>query len=149
MNAEPEGEVVVRRAGGVEAVWLREDGGIPVRGAEQRKCLLPLGDSHAVDLQILGGGPLEELQRRVMAQELLHQECDPGLVPWIEVAGLARREPTVQAVAETVDQCLVAGIEQQHRGGDQLVMRQLVTAIANLHQIGQQVLPWVLGSLRR
>ena len=55
-----------------------EDRRVAVGRAEQRRDLLALLDRDVADLDVLGGGALEELQRRVEAQHLLHGQRDVG-----------------------------------------------------------------------
>ena len=113
---------------------------------EQRGDLLARLEVDAGHVGRLLGGALEQVQRRVVAQELLDQPvATAGVVADVERRPVGRREPGVQAVAEAVDARLVPGVEQQHRGRHELVRRQPVAAVARLHEVGQQV---VAGRLR-
>ena len=70
-----------------------------------------------------GRGALEQLQRGVEAQHLLDRQApasSPGRSP--------RAQHRDQPVAEDVDRRLVAGVEQQHDGRDQLVVGEARSA---------------------
>ena len=141
VHAGAEGDVRVVGAADVEGVRRRRTP--PGRGwrAQQRGDLLPRGDGDPADLDVLGGGALEQLQRGVEAHQLLDRRRQQGRVvaqPLQLVGVLEQRE---QPVAADVDRRLVAGVEQQDAGGDQLVLGQPVAlGVAHLHQVGEQVL---------
>ena len=113
---------------------------VAVGRAEQRGDLLARGDGDPADLDVLGGGALEQLQRRVEAHELLdrRRQQRPVRAQPLQLVGV--RQQREQAVAADVDRRLVAGVEQQDAGGDQLVLGQPVAlGVAHLHQVGEQV----------
>ena len=104
----------------------------------------PRADRDAVELDVGRRGALEEVQRRVVPQHLLDERGRRGRV--VVERRRARRsrwarlgEERGEAVAEAVDAGLVARVEQQHDGRDELARREPVTAVALLHERGEQV----------
>ena len=138
-HASPEAEVLGGlRAGQVEAVGVLEDGRVAVGRAEQQPQLGPLGHRHPVDLHVLQHPALEHLQGGVVAQQLVDR---PG-----QQAGLAAEPGQLVGVAEQLPPAdagevhggLVAGVEQQHHGADELVLGELVAAVDHLGEGGGQ-----------
>ena len=132
-------ETVRRREGQAGGAGVGEDGGIPIRRTQERDGPLPGRDRDAANLEVRRRRAIEELQRRVVPQELLDEGGDARVIPRVDGTRRARREPAVQAVAEAVDGCLVSGVEQQDRRRDELALGQFLAAIAHLHQVGEQI----------
>ena len=101
----------------------------------------PGGDRDPADLDVLGGGALEQLQRRVEAHQLLDRRRQQRRGrPAAACSWSGCSQQREQAVAADVDRRLVPGVEQQDAGGDQLVLGEPVAlGVADLHQVGEQV----------
>ena len=150
VDAGAEAEVRVGGAAQVEPVRVGEHRRVPVGRAQQRGDLLARLDRDRPDPNRLGRGPLEQLQRRVVPDQLLdgarHQarvRAQPG-----QLAGVG--EQRVGPVADDVDARLVPGHLQQHRGRDQLVLGQpAAVRVPGRDQVGEQVLARVPAPVRR
>src|SRR5438034_1775999 len=80
VDPRPEGQVRVRGPSDVEAVGILEYVGITVRRAEDEAQLGATGDLDPVELERLEDPALEQLQRRVEAQQLLDGGRDQAVV---------------------------------------------------------------------
>ena len=112
--------------------WLAEP--------EQRGDLLPRRHGDPADLDVLGSGALEQLQRGVEAHQLLDRRRQQRRVRAQPRQLVGVGEQREQAVAADVHRRLVPGVEQQDAGGDQLVLGQPVAlGVAHGHQVREQV----------
>ncbi len=143
MDAAAESQVWVRVPGDVERVRLGEHLGVARRGPEQGGHLPALGDPVSGDLDVGGGGALEQLQWRVVPDQLLGGRgdergvTDPGDQP---VPLPAVGQQGVHTVTEHVDRGLVPGHEQQHRRGHHLVPGEVTG-----HEVTEQVVAGIGG----
>ena len=115
----------------VEPVRVGEHRRVVVgRAEQQRRAPLPRGIADAADLDVLQHPALEHLQRGVVAHQLLDrggQQRRVGAQPR-QLVGVAEQRPP--AVAGHVHGRLVAGVQQQHAGADQLVLGEPVALVA-------------------
>ena len=81
-------------------------------------------DRHARDLDVLQHPALEHRQRGVVAQQLLDRGRDQAVVGAQAFEALRVAEQRPPGVAGGVHGRLVAGVEQQHAGADQLVLAE-------------------------
>ena len=123
------------RAGDVERLRRVEDTWITVRGAEQNGDLLATRDLDAADLDtVLEHPALEQLQRRVVAEELLDRlrRRDRPLHEAVPLAALVHER--AHAVPERVDGRLVPGVQEDDDGRHDLGIRQVLAVDARLHE---------------
>ncbi len=128
MDAATEAEMRVGAPADVERVGPVEHLGVPRRRTEQGRHLLALGDPVPRDLDVGGGRALEEVQRCVVADQLLGGRRHDGgvLCPCDESFPLVPvGQQGVHAVAQHVDRGLVPRHQEEHGRGDDLVPGQL------------------------
>jgi hypothetical protein len=118
-----------------------------VRGTEQQPDLGAARDRHPVDLDVLQHPPLEHLQRGVVPHEFFYRGGQHRVVG-AEAGQLVRvaeqRPPTV---AGDVDGGLVAGVEQQDAGADELVLGEAVALVDDVRQRADEVVAGVVTAV--
>ena len=128
-------------------VRLGEDRRIAVCRTEQGRDLLALLDGDLANLGVGDRCALEQLQRRVVADQLLDRRVEQvrSAAQPLELFGM--REQRGDAVADDVHGRLVAGVEQQRAGGDEFVLGEPGAVGVDLgDERADQVLP---GARRR
>ena len=139
MDAVAEGHVRVVGASEVEMVRLTEEVGIAVGGAQEDGDDLFLADAPAGDVALLGGDPVGQLDRAVVAQELLDGALDePRVVLQAAPLGGVPQERH-DGVADEVRRGLVPGPQDQHRERQQLGPAQDLPAVLDRHERAEQV----------
>ena len=130
----------------VEAVRLREDGRIAVARAEQDDDLFALRDRRLGDLDVRRRGSRRQLDRRVVAQQLLDGGLDGGAVlEQVQLVAVAQERE--HAVADEVLRRLVSGDEDQDAQAEQLLLRQLLVVLLGGDERGQEVVARFLAAV--
>ena len=123
------------RAGDIERLRRVKDTWIAVRGTEQQGDLLATRDLDATDLDtVLEHPALEQLQRRVVAQELLDRLRRRHGAFHEAVPLDAFAHERTHAVPERVDGRLVPSIQEDDDGRHYLGVRQVLAVDARLHE---------------
>jgi hypothetical protein len=136
-----------RGAGAVEAEGVRvvEEALVAIRGREAVEDAIALPDGHAVDVDLAGARPREELDRGVEAQRLLDRVRD-------ERAVRAERRITTRLLREAVDQVaeqipgrLVAGDDEEDRLGQGRPAREALSVDLGAQQPRDHVVRRISG----
>ena len=141
MDAAAEADVLGGvRPPDVEAIGVLEDPGVSVRRAEEHRDHLAPRNRRARDLDaVLEHPALEELQRRIEADELLDRGLR-GDLALDEPPPLGRVvEERRHAVSERVDGRLVACVQEHDDGRDDLVVREPAAVDARLDEPAHHV----------
>ncbi len=152
MDATPEGNVGGIVATDVEPVRIVEASGIAFGRPEEHGDLL-------ADLEFLAGDhdagfqhpPLEQLQGCVPPQQFLDGCLGRHLAAYEALPLTAVEHQRPQPVAERVDRRLVPGLEQHHRGRDDLGLGERVTFVLDADEFGDEQgvgVPPLLGDER-
>jgi hypothetical protein len=123
--------------------------GVAVGAPEQQGQLLSLRHLLSGDLRVLQHPPLEHLERGVVAHQLLDGRArQRGVGPEpLELVGVAEQRPP--SVAGDVHRGLVARVQQEHAGPDQLVLGEALALLEDLGQPRDQVLARMAPALPR
>ena len=139
MDPESEGDVPVLLAGHVETIRIGEMLGIPVGRADDGDDHGVLGDPLAPHLDLRRRPAPRALHGTVEAQELLDARLDQRRIG-LEHPELVRvLEEGEEPVADQVDRGLVPGDEEEHAGGDQLTLAELVALFLGRDEAGEQI----------
>lgn len=125
-----------RDIGGADAVGREEVGlwigrGIAVGPGKEKRHLIAAFEIVAVECDVLIDPAGEHMQRRVVAEDFF----DRGFMD----LAVARFEHGLDAIAHGVNRGFVAGIEEQDRGGDKLVGRELGPVFLGGDELAQKV----------
>src|SRR6476659_1551917 len=142
-----EAQMRVRRPPEVHAIGLVEDLRVAVGRSEDESELGAARDRRAVEIERLEDPSLEQLQRGVDPQQLFDRGGDEGglRAEPLQLVGVAEERPPAEE--RRVHGGLVPGVEQQHAGPDELVLREPFTLVHDLDQLGDQILARVLRAL--
>ena len=120
VGAEPERDVPIRVARDVEDVRVLEHGLVAVRRRERHQHRLALGNGHAAEDLIAGGGAHELLHRRHVPEHLLHRARHEVEVVHQESQLLGMREQRRESAADRGAGGVVAGGRDDHVVADRL-----------------------------
>src|SRR6266550_5112386 len=134
-----EAQMRVRCSPEVHAIGLVEDLGVAVARSEDESELGAARDRRAVESERLEDPSLEQLERGVEPQQFLDRGRDEPVLSTepLQLVGVAEERPPAEK--RGVHGCLVPGVEQQHAGPDELVLREPFTLVHDLDQLGDQV----------
>lgn len=137
MGPMPERQVALRLTSHVEPIGVGEPGRVAIGGREHQVHQLSLTDRLAADRQILSRLPIHELDRPVVAEELLDSVGNQRrlLEQQTELVGVAQQSQ--QAVADQVRGRLMTGRQEQIGIRDQLRLAEPIAVNLGLDQQAQ------------
>lgn len=143
MDAEAEGKMPVVAATDVETVGIGEDGRVAVRRRQYLEH--PVAGFHhpAAEFVIRGDHPHLRQRRAVPAQHFLHRAgrqrlVAVGFAQALHLVGMPQQRQ--QPVAQQMRGGFMAGEQQQHAGGNQLVAAHEIAALLRCHQCRGDIL---------
>ena len=131
--------MAVRPAGHVERIRGREPARVAVRRRLHQQETLSRLDSLSAVLHRLRDLAPHRLRRAVETQDLLDRIRHPRRIGGERRPRRVVLEDRLQAVGEQIAGGLVAGEQQQHAGGDDLLLLQHVAALLGRDQIADQI----------
>jgi hypothetical protein len=138
-----EGQRPLRPSGDVEAIRIGKVGRVAIGGGQDQQNDLPLPNRLAPERDVFRGAPADELVRGHVARQLLDGAREQR---WIgrELADLlGMLEERERPASDEARQVLVAGDEEEHDRGEQLVVAEPVAGFGGVDELGQKVVPRV------
>ena len=135
VGAEAEGDVRVLGATGIERFGLRERSWIVIGRPEEQADLVSSAERNPVPFQILEHPPFEHLQGRIPPQKLLGSGGQEVRFATESCKDLGVARQSKDRVADGVHGRLVAGVEDEDAGGDEVFVGHVVVC----DQLGDEV----------